>query len=209
MLIDLNSGRFDEKMVDEENSNLSAITSSRDMEKSELLSETSNTMTLEQYTDIVLASEGMTLNNNECTNSSLGIGSGGATPNPNIGGISKLVSECNSPSKEEMEKKAMVATILQNKDLTVEVKTAKSKPVVLSPRENNHKFNHHNSVVVSVKPRQHSQPQHPRSQNLEEEWLQKIPALPTPSSTTETTSSALNLSLNQRQIQPVQYSRSS
>ena len=56
----------------------------------------------------------------------------------------------------------MVATILQNKDLTVEVKTAKSKPVVLSPRENNHNFNHHNSVVVSVKPRQHSQPQHTR-----------------------------------------------
>ena len=58
----------------------------------------------------------------------------------------------------------MVATILQNKDLTVEVKTAKSKPVVLSPRENNHgtNFNHHNSVVVSVKPRLHSQPQHTR-----------------------------------------------
>lgn len=215
MLIDLNThhgGRFDEKMIDEENSNLScSMTTSREVEKSELLSETSNTMTLEQFTDIVLASEGMTLNNNECTNSSLGIGSGGATPNPNIGGISKLVSECNSPSKEEMEKKAMVATILQNKDLTVEVKTAKSKPVVLSPRENNHvtNFNHHNSVVVSVKPRQHSQPQHTRSQNLVEEWLQKMPALPTPSSTTETTSSALNLSLNQRQIQPVQYSRSS
>ena len=50
---------------------------------------------------------------------------------------------------------------------------------------------------------------HFRSQNLVEEWLQKMPALPTPSSTTETTSSALNLSLNQRQIQPVQYSRSS
>lgn len=213
MLIDLNSGRFDEKMVDEENSNLSAITSSRDMEKSELLSETSNTMTLEQFTDIVLASEGMTLNNNnECTNSSLGLGYEAATPNPKIGGITQLVPECHSPSKEEMEKKAMVATILQNKDLTVEVKTAKSKPVVLSPRENNHNFNHHNSVVVSVKPRQHSQPQHTRSQNLVEEWLQKIPALPTPSSTTPETvssSSALNLSLNQRQMQPVQYSRSS
>merc|ERR1712110_512474 len=160
------------------------------MEKSELLSETSNTMTLEQFTDIVLASEGMTLNNNnECTNSSLGLGSGGATPSPNIGGITKLVSECNSPSKEEIEKKAMVATILQNKDLTVEVKTAKSKPVVLSPRENNGhvaSFKHHNSVVVSVKPRQHSQPhhqqpQHTRSQNLVEEWLQKMPSLPTPS----------------------------
>ena len=53
---------------------------------------------------------------------------------------------------------------------------------------------------------------HFRSQNLVEEWLQKIPALPTPSSTTPETissSSALNLSLNQRQMQPVQYSRSS
>ena len=91
MLIDLNSGRFDEKMVDEENSNLSAITSSRDMEKSELLSETSNTMTLEQFTDIVLASEGMTLNNNnECTNSSLGLGYEAATPNPKIGGITQV-----------------------------------------------------------------------------------------------------------------------
>ena len=77
--------------VDEENSNLSAITSSRDMEKSELLSETSNTMTLEQFTDIVLASEGMTLNNNnECTNSSLGLGYEAATPNPKIGGITQV-----------------------------------------------------------------------------------------------------------------------
>ena len=97
MLIDLNmhqpqNEQFDEKMVDvEENSNFSAMTPIRDVEKSELLSETSNTMTLEQFTDIVLASEGMTLNNNnDCTNSSLGIGSGGATPNPNIGGISKV-----------------------------------------------------------------------------------------------------------------------
>ena len=113
----------------------------------------------------------------------------------------------------------MVATILQNKDLTVEVKTAKSKPVVLSPRENNghgSSFKHHNSVVVSVKPRQHSQsqhhqPQHTRSQNLVEEWLQKMPSLPTPGSgntasgsgsetpvvAASAASSALNLSLNQ------------
>jgi len=226
MLIDLNSpqghsGRFDEKFVDEENSNLSAMNPSPEVEKSELLSETSNTMTLEQFTDIVLASEGMTLNNNnECTNSSNGLGSahGAATPTTNItvnGGIDKLTSVCSSPSKEEMEKKAMVATILQNKDLTVEVKTAKSKPVVLSPRENNHgaNFNHHNSVVVSVKPRQHIQPQHTRSQNLVEEWLQKMPSLPTPSGSSEgaPTSSALNLSLNHssKPIQPAQYSRSS
>ena len=88
----LHSGRFDE-----ENSNdhsVSAMnTTSPELvdQKSELLSETSNTMTLEQFTDIVLASEGMTLNNNnECTNSSLGLGSGGATPSPNIGGITKV-----------------------------------------------------------------------------------------------------------------------
>merc|ERR1719282_1437287 len=187
MLIDLNSpqghsGRFDEKFVDEENSNLSAMNPSPEVEKSELLSETSNTMTLEQFTDIVLASEGMTLNNNnECTNSSNGLGSahGAATPTTNItvnGGIDKLASVCSSPSKEEMEKKAMVATILQNKDLTVEVKTAKSKPIVLSPRE---KLNS-NSVVVSVKPRLQglgAAPHPPRynSQNLVEEWLQKMP----------------------------------
>lgn len=84
----------------------------------------SNTMTLEQFTDIVLASEGMTLNNN------------------------------NKEDQEEQEKKAMVATILQNKDLTVEVKSAKSKPVVLSPRENHSNFGgNHSTVVVSVKPR--------------------------------------------------------
>ena len=75
-----------------------------DLERSEVatveqLSETSNTMTLEQFTDLVLASEGVTVNNN------------------------------NIKEKEEMEKNAMVATILQNKDLTVEVKTAKSKPI--------------------------------------------------------------------------------
>ena len=45
MLIDLNSpqghsGRFDEKFVDEENSNLSAMNPSPEVEKSELLSET-------------------------------------------------------------------------------------------------------------------------------------------------------------------------
>ena len=97
----LHSGRFDE-----ENSNdhsVSAMnTTSPELvdQKSELLSETSNTMTLEQFTDIVLASEGMTLNNinnnTECTNgSSIGLGSahGGATPTTNMtlnGGIEKV-----------------------------------------------------------------------------------------------------------------------
>jgi len=226
----LHSGRFDEENSNDHSVSAMNTTSLELVEKSELLSETSNTMTLEQFTDIVLASEGMTMNNinnnTECTNSSstgLGSAHGGATPKTNLtlnGGIEKLVSECISPSKEEMEKKAMVATILQNKDLTVEVKTAKSKPVVLSPRENNHgtHFNHHNSVVVSVKPRLHSQPQHTRSQNLVEEWLQKMPSLPTPvSSSSEgggatSAPSALNLSLNHSGrpiIQPAQYSRSS
>ena len=97
----LHSGRFDE-----ENSNdhsVSAMnTTSPELvdQKSELLSETSNTMTLEQFTDIVLASEGMTLNNlnnnTECTNgSTIGLGSahGGATPTTNMklnGGIEKV-----------------------------------------------------------------------------------------------------------------------
>lgn len=127
------------------------------MEEVKSESETSNTMTLEQFTDIVLASEGMTLNNNN-----------------------------EEEEKEELEKKAMVATILQNKDLTVEVKTAKSKPVVLSPRENVKNVN--NSVVVSVKPRQNRYD----SQNLVEEWLKKIPPN---NSETPASSSALNLSV--------------
>ena len=78
----------------------------------ELSDQTSNTMTLEQFTDIVLASEGVTstsVNNNN---------------------FKEEIIEDNAEDKEaEMEKNAMVATILQNKDLTVEVKTAKSKPI--------------------------------------------------------------------------------
>lgn len=138
-----------------------AMSSKRKRKKSESKSmeeltgsESNNTMTLEQFTDIVLASEGMTVNNNN-----------------------------NDVSKKNEEKNAMVATILQNKDLTVEVKTTKSKPVVLSPRENNLNFPA-NSVVVSVKPRlqQHL---------LVEEWLQKIPPVHNNSSS----DSALNLSV--------------
>ena len=153
----------------------------------ELSSETSNTMTLEQFTDIVLASEGMTLNNNN--------------------------NSINDEEKEELEKKAMVATILQNKDLTVEVKTYKSKPVVLSPRENN-AFNSRNSLIVSVKPRPQVNPSPTRysSQNLVEEWLKKMPNLPPASSseTTTTSSTALNLSVKKASstAQPQQqYSR--
>ena len=130
----------------------------------------SNTMTLEQFTDIVLASEGMTLNNN---------------------------NKADQELQEEREKKAMVATILQNKDLTVEVKSSKSKPVVLSPREthsnfvgaaknsknqiihNNHHHHHNSTVVVSVKPRVNTT--RCNSTNLVEEWLQKMPtSTPTP-----------------------------
>lgn len=132
----------------------------------------SNTMTLEQFTDIVLASEGMTLNNNN-----------------------KAVDQ--ELQEAEREKKAMVATILQNKDLTVEVKSSKSKPVVLSPREthsnfgansnsnnhhqvhNNHHHHHNSTVVVSVKPRVNTT--RCNSTNLVEEWLQKMPtSTPTP-----------------------------
>lgn len=60
-------------------------------------------LTLEQFTDIVLASEGMSAGKHSLT--------------------------------PEGEHKAMVANIMNNKDLTVEVKpAAKVKPVVLSPR---------------------------------------------------------------------------
>merc|ERR1712226_1595515 len=148
----------------------------------ELSDQTSNTMTLEQFTDIVLASEGVTstsVNNNN------------------------FKEEIIEDKEAEMEKNAMVATILQNKDLTVEVKTAKSKPIVLSPRE---KLNS-NSVVVSVKPRFQGGGSAPAaallpprftSQNLVEEWLQKMPTtLPTAeklASGSESTT-ALNLSM--------------
>lgn len=133
----------------------------------------SNTMTLEQFTDIVLASEGMTINNN------------------------------NKEDQEEREKKAMVATILQNKDLTVEVKSAKSKPVVLSPRENCTNFNsNHSTVVVSVKPRVNNSTYY-KSNNLVEEWLQKMPVT-TIYEQESTPSTALNLSVKR----PLQYSSS-
>lgn len=170
---------------------------------SELSSETSNTMTMEQFADIVLASEGMTLNNN------------------NDSGVSVAAGETASSemtAKEELEKKAMVATILQNKDLTVEVKTAKSKPVVLSPRENASKFNnyHNHSVVVSVKPRtihpQQQQPSRYNSKNLVEEWLKKLPtpdsSSASPISTSSTVSAALNLSLKTPSCQQYSNNRS-
>ena len=167
----------DEESVHNSNSPMTMTTE----DKSEL-SETSNTMTLEQFTDIVLASEGMTVNNNN------------------------IEVEESAKEKEEWEKKAMVATILQNKDLTVEVKTAKSKPVVLSPRDKAGFNNHNNhSVVVSVKPRALNSSNHHStkysSQNLVEEWLQKIPAIPHSNATPPETdvvrnSSALNLSVN-------------
>ena len=78
----------------------------------ELSDQTSNTMTLEQFTDIVLASEGVT-----------------ATSAVNNNNFKEEIMEENEDKEAEMEKNAMVATILQNKDLTVEVKTAKSKPI--------------------------------------------------------------------------------
>jgi len=128
----------------------------------------SNTMTLEQFTDIVLASEGMTLMNNN--------------------------NKVDQELQEEREKKAMVATILQNKDLTVEVKSSKSKPVVLSPREthsnnfgggnsNNHHqvHNNHNSTIVVSVTRVNTSSTRCNSTNLVEEWLQKMPtSTPTP-----------------------------
>merc|ERR1711860_360365 len=110
----------------------------------ELSDQTSNTMTLEQFTDIVLASEGVT-----------------------------STSVNNNNFKEEIEENA------EDKEAEME-KTAKSKPIVLSPRE---KLNS-NSVVVSVKPRLQGggsapaaalHPPRYNSQNLVEEWLQKMP----------------------------------
>ena len=103
MLIDLNSPQSAPE-YEENSSNLTlnfSTTGSHRGEraceidtKSELLSETSNTMTLEQFTDIVLASEGMTLNNNNnsCTNSSPG-GVVGATISANTTptGINKVL----------------------------------------------------------------------------------------------------------------------
>ena len=96
----LHSVSFDEENSNDHSGSVMNTTSPELVEKSELLSETSNTMTLEQFTDIVLASEGMTMNNinnnTECTNSSstgLGSAHGGATPTKNMtlnGGIEKV-----------------------------------------------------------------------------------------------------------------------
>ena len=124
----LHSGRFDE-----ENSNdhsVSAMnTTSPELvdQKSELLSETSNTMTLEQFTDIVLASEGMTLNNinnnTECTNgSSIGLGSahGGATPTTNMtlnGGIEKVSITNNNFVHPKIKQTKMLVTCQRFGDL--------------------------------------------------------------------------------------------
>ena len=84
----------------------------------------------------------------------------------------------------------MVANILQNKDLTVEVKPLRVKPVVLSPRhpEGNYLYHHRaqptkqpeNSMVVSVQPRQERPPAllppgRPQSvPKMVEEWFKKM-----------------------------------
>jgi hypothetical protein len=84
----------------------------------------------------------------------------------------------------------MVANILQNKDLTVEVKPLRVKPVVLSPRhpEGNYLYHHRpqqtrhpeNSMVVSVQPRQERLPAQlppgrPQSvPKMVEEWFKKM-----------------------------------
>ena len=85
---------------------------------------------------------------------------------------------------------AMVANILLNKDLTVEVKPVRVKPVVLAPRHPEGNSLYHgrqpspaasNSVVVSVQPRQERQapvlppPGRPHSvPRMVEEWFKKM-----------------------------------
>ena len=102
--------------------------------------------TLEQFTDIVLASEGMAVGEKE------------SKSNHN-----------NNNNVDYDQHQAMVANILNNKDLTVEVKPVKIKPVVLSPRYPNgyNCYRHHpkykhyeeersnrlTQQVVAVKPR--------------------------------------------------------
>ncbi len=78
-------------------------------------------------------------------------------------------SNNNNNSIVDVRHNAMVANILQNKDLTVEVKPVRVKPVVLSPRHPDGNYLYHrrqqpqqsatsgNSVVVSVQPRQDRQ----------------------------------------------------
>lgn len=164
--------------------------------KSYEVSET-NTMTLEQFTDIVLASEGMT------------VAEKGTKEEPKSSNSKKEVEVPSPTNNNNLEKKhhnEMVANILQNKDLTVEVKPVRVKPVVLSPRQpagNNSLYQappsssitslpSGNSVVVSVKPRLSSSCHQdkpvqqlplgslPSGPRIVEEWLQKMPKAKSP-----------------------------
>ncbi len=160
-------------------------------EKPEYSASESNTMTLEQFTDIVLASEGMISKEAKENNNNVEV----VKREPET-----VESETRPKSPEAAKNKehsAMVATILQNKDLTVEVKkTGKSKPVVLTPRQPlyakqaaknatapSSSSTSGNSVVVSVKPRVANTPVTlppsgglPSVPRLVEEWLKKMPA---------------------------------
>jgi hypothetical protein len=122
-----------------------------------------NTMTLEQFTEIVLASEGMTAA--EPMQRRLPV----VIERRNSSAASSSAMEENNNKKPAAAASAasaseMVANLIQNNnDLIVEVKPMRPKPVVLSPRQppGSHLLPYqHNpnpslssSVVVSVKPR--------------------------------------------------------
>ncbi len=161
----------------------------------------SNMMTLQQFTDIVLASEGLSAA--EAASRKNG-GSGESKPvilesyqrQNKIHHLGVKVEEKNNNRNAN----EMVANLIQNNnDLIVEVKptqaAAKPKPVVLSPRQppGSHLLPHYSKrkaplssgVVVSVKPRLSKGPpvpprppqNHPPNvPHLVREWLSKIPS---------------------------------
>ena len=121
----------------------------------------------------------------------------------------------NTSSSRSNDNESMVANILQNKDLTVELKQVRVKPVVLAPRHPEGNTLYHgrepsrqatNSVIVSVQPRQPAiLPPSGRRQSvprLVEEWFKKMqpplcsPPHPLPPSTPSPVFfDALNLSV--------------
>lgn len=148
-----------------------------------------NTMTLEQFTDIVLASEGLSVDEQEKARRQ---GQDKKTESkPVVLEPISVKEENNNKTITATNANEMVANLMQNNnDLIVEVKKSPgkaAKPVVLSPRQppGSHLLPHHytsnvslsSSVVVSVKPRVHPVPPQnkpPKIPHLVEEWFSKM-----------------------------------
>lgn len=118
-----------EKVDPNEPSSKVTKTSSNSNKKNKSKEDDNNTMTLEQFTDIVLASEGLAVEEKAK--------------------VKKEMEEENNNSKSKTE--SVVANLMQNNnDLIVEVKPTKAKPVVLSPRQQPGSHIMHRHAKVSL-----------------------------------------------------------